>query len=1220
MSKQNISSSNDQLAECHGLPLLDLNQSVWDMFLSTAIKYPQRTAVVSLWQPKLHLENLVRRETETSLKGGELTEPEFVLQWNYEELLKAVEVLTEWLQRQGCLEGQTLVTFLWNSAEWVLFFWAAARLRMTFVPLDPRTLEQTADEYIRRLRPSLLVVQDEAAVDVLDRASPHLRDVKVRISCTTSPSESWTSLCTLPSHHFDARPFEKGSTPGQELALIVFTSGTTSTPKGCPHTAENIWSASFDFDPDKDKNMIEKWLVHTPVSHIFAINNTLRSFRYGGTIVFPSKAFDIHASLKALELHQCTRMAAVPTLVQGLLSLPSFPGKERLALHYVTLAGTLIKDEDVRMCKRFGSDAVIQAYGMSEGAPTMSWLRDDPFLESGHYPGVGKVLPGCRMRVCLPESREVVNRNVPGELHIGGTSVISGYLDGADPEAFYTDEYGSWLRTGDQATIDENGAVQILGRYKDLIIRGGENIAPVKIEECLGQVAGLYSQVVGLPDFIAGEVPVAVVQSLKSSSKADIMRLVEHLGPSYALAAVTTLEELSIEQYPMTPAGKVRKNILKDLVAKHFGIASNEPDKRTSPPEDFIGPLTPPTSEGPEEVLSVNLEPLNLDKESTEVDETTKQLMEIWATLVISAPSKDDPIFDFADSITLLRYCDKVWRSLGKKLYLQDFIVHDTVERQAQLLQSRDAATKDSEGDTSVALSASEMARKKNGPPGVADMVHVNGDPRRFIDTRLATSRVLKGLGLSWEADVEDVLPIKASFWAFAHGPRPQSFRHRIAFRIDGRSPENIRKALEKGLSSRPMFRTILVRLPDTTPIHVVVRPGKTLYDILITEKAGLDEATIRETILDDSGESFSSIQMFQAVVAPCQDSTTLILTYNHSVFDAMSMVPWMRDLDMLVNDPNMTLLALTPFKLFADMVYSHQESMPATLDVQYFVKRFSGVNKQTKAFWPPQRAPGWMIATDQDSEHRAARMKVRKAEPIRYPRVVTKSKIPHMTALKAMNVQPVNVVKTAIALFNIQQTGQEYAFFNNLDAGRSWPFMPAWIPLPPAMSIDGPTMEWTGNMIRILPGETVEHLLNRIRDDQEELSLHAHAPLFRVLDSLGTEGPFVMDALLRQSFNWDISLQYLNGNKYGNVDLTTLKLIERVDWPDGGFFWEAGMLSADELCVLATWDDAQLSLAEAEGHVESLNKIIQWITTPENWVKPVGKLLKVLYDIGRKD
>ncbi len=108
------------------------------------------------------------------------------------------------------------------------------------------------------------------------------------------------------------------------------------------------------------------------------------------------------------------------------------------------------------------------------------------------YPGVGKVLPGARIRICPPSSFSVLPRNVPGELHIGGTSVISSYLENADAEAFYTDEYGSWLKTGDQAIIDENGVVHILGRYKDLIIRGGENISPAKIEKCLEQIPGLF--------------------------------------------------------------------------------------------------------------------------------------------------------------------------------------------------------------------------------------------------------------------------------------------------------------------------------------------------------------------------------------------------------------------------------------------------------------------------------------------------------------------------------------------------------------------------------------------------------------------------------------------------------------------------------------------------------------------------------------------------------
>jgi hypothetical protein len=181
------------------------------------------------------------------------------------------------------------------------------------------------------------------------------------------------------------------------------------------------------------------------------------------------------------------------------------------------------------------------------------------------------------------------------------------------------------------------------------------------------------------------------------STKADIMSLVESLGPNYTLAAVVTLEELGIKQYPLTSAGKVRKNILKELVSKHF-IVEDEQQQKPSLLEKAAEPLTPPSSKGSEMFDSVNLEHLTLDDDALEIQETCEKLLEIWATLVVVAPSKDDPIFEFADSITLLRYCDKVWRSLGKKLYLQDFLVHETVEQQAKLLQTRDVAQKDAAG------------------------------------------------------------------------------------------------------------------------------------------------------------------------------------------------------------------------------------------------------------------------------------------------------------------------------------------------------------------------------------------------------------------------------------------------------------------------------------------------------------------------------------------
>jgi aryl carrier-like protein len=176
-----------------------------------------------------------------------------------------------------------------------------------------------------------------------------------------------------------------------------------------------------------------------------------------------------------------------------------------------------------------------------------------------------------------------------------------------------------------------------------------------------------------------------------SSTKTDIMHLVDYLGPSHALAAVITLEELGIEKYPLTSAGKVRKNVLKELIAKHFHV---EVDNRVeAPPEGFEELLTPPLSTFDDSKDTQDMEN-SVSTEAPELTEIINQLTDIWTTLVISPPTKDNSVYDFADSISLLRYCDKVWRNLGKKLYLQDFMEHDTIEKQAQLLHSREESLK----------------------------------------------------------------------------------------------------------------------------------------------------------------------------------------------------------------------------------------------------------------------------------------------------------------------------------------------------------------------------------------------------------------------------------------------------------------------------------------------------------------------------------------------
>jgi len=360
-----------------------------------------------------------------------------------------------------------------------------------FVPADPNAIGNDGKMIIENTSSDVIIVHDLEAAELLDKsASSSFKDKTIRILCSLDELAGWVSLSSMMKGEASSTKVTNGDieVDPREPVLIVFTSGTTSNPKGCPLTAANVWSQTYDYEPSKG---FDRWLVHTPVCHIMGVNHILRGFRSGGAVVFSGKRFSVEATLPALRQEKVTKMAAVPTLVRALLANEGFCGKSELALHYITIGGTVILPEDIRMCKEgLGVEAAIQGFGMTEGLPVATWISDDPLLVSrgGYHEGVGKVMQGANMRICVPKTTEIVARNEVGELHIGGTSVISSYLHGVEPETFYEDKFGSWLRTGDQARIDNDGVLHILGRYKDLIIRGGENISPAKIEAALNEI------------------------------------------------------------------------------------------------------------------------------------------------------------------------------------------------------------------------------------------------------------------------------------------------------------------------------------------------------------------------------------------------------------------------------------------------------------------------------------------------------------------------------------------------------------------------------------------------------------------------------------------------------------------------------------------------------------------------------------------------------------
>ncbi|ETS02568.1 acetyl-CoA synthetase-like protein [Trichoderma reesei RUT C-30] len=1241
------------LAEIHGDPLTDLDQNLWDLFAASAAAHPDREAIVSLWQPAdaiLVLEDDKEKKEEEDDDDGDgdddvpapasasvpstSTAGSECLRCSYGNLRRGAERLADNLEKmlggvQGPAAGHRgmhVAAVLWNCAEWGFLLWACVRIGAVFIPLDPRVTDDDVPLMLEAAAPRVLVVQDaEAALRLdADLAGLELPRPLLRVFCGQGAVEGWISFGQLmdgdtytdtdTTDDQQGPPRASGSNSGSDNhahdrpALVVFTSGTTGRPKGCPHTNRNLVSQTSNYDANADPDFVDRWLVHTPVCHVFAINNALRAWRHGGVVVFASPSFHIDATLRALVDEKCTVMSATPTLVRALLSHAAFPSPGALSLSIVSVSGTMIGAEHIRLCREGGLGArdAIQAYGMSEGAPIVSWSRRDEMLVDGYHAGVGKVLPGAAVRVCRWGSREVLRRMEVGELHISGTSVIRNYFgedededeDGdGDDGRFYDDEAGRWLRTGDQAMIDEKGVVYILGRYNDLIIRGGENIDPLKIESALSDIPGLLQAfVVGVPDEIAGQIPVAVVKLTQKASKSSIMARSRLLGPHYALDAVYTLEDLGLDSVPTTAIGKPKRAMLADIVTKKRQTSDQA---KTSPIRNRRDQL------------------LLLEE----------QLGEIWDQLVGVRPGKADDFFSLADSITLLRYCDAILRGLGKRLYLQDLSRCATIEAQARLLATRDSSRPGADA---------EMSRRESIPqfhPRADDDLNSVYPRDRFFDSRqrqqqypsfsnTSADEILSAareqaarVGLDG-SDIQDVIPVRGSMYRTIVGQRPQSYRIRVVFRIHDASIAQIYDGLFQWLAFRPLLRTVLLGTQGAL-YHIVVRHSQVFFQKLVREAEAATEEQARDIYEDSSAESHSLVYMFGAVIVKVKETgqKLLSLTYSHSIADALTLLPWHRDLDRLIHDNDTIIPLQTSYRLFADLFSEYQDSLPAQRAVSFHVQRLRGISRYKAALWPRQLSPGMMIASDAGSFFTAERDAVRdqiwdgdwqdRAEEFRFPRRSRIVRLPALAKLREVyRLEPVLFTKCALILFNVLQTKSPVAIFNSWESARSWPFVPDWVSdaLQPAMSIDGPTVEWILNMYEANREETLEDLMQRMVREQEQIRRHEHVSWEKVVQELREEGSVAMDASFRQSFVWDVSMGVAASRGFRS-DYESLEPVAR------GLFWSAFMVDRENLLFIASWDTAQLNAEQVDGYCDDLADVMRRLANEDNLGLKMGEV-----------
>ena len=1168
---------NKSLSEAHGEPLPLPIPAFYELLRHASIKDSSKIALVCLHQSPDFLSSVVR------------SQPSDYLRWTYAELMRASHAFAKALAGAGIRPGMRIAAFVTNGVEFHIALRAALELNCIFAPLNPKTAFNAAEtkHTLELLEPNVVLVEEASIAKKLEDSSYEImKTVSVKLLSPVAGEmeaalSGWRKLTTFVEAAKDDGILERLNIVRKEddVILVLMTSGTTSLPKGCPHTNRSLGAMGMAYVQNADFDNTRVSCCHVPVFHVFGIAYGLYYQLAGLKIVHPAATFDPGSTLKAIRLERCSDMGGVLPIVHAILAHPDFKNTDTSCLKHVHLGSTTILPETIRMSvEQLGSLKASEAYGMTEcaGSATVHRYRD----LGRHVPEIvtaGKPLAGSKIRVCKPGTRELVPRGQPGECHIGGLIIIDKYwlrpLSKPADDTFYTDDEGTWIVTGDKAIMDEKGELQIVGRYKDMIIRGGENISPSAIESIIFTHFGLTAEVIGVPDEIAGEVPVAVVKSEPGEAiNLLIIRetLVRELGSIWVPDEFISIESIGVEDYPRTASGKVQKDVLRDLVMKkrrtHDGVSSDE------------------------RILDV--------------------LIKLWTKLLGVSPGTVTPetsMHDWADSLVLSRFSAILHRQTGQLISLYEISENDTPAAQAKLLSSR---------GTSAAQTISDIRPKREGPPTVTDMVHAHGDTGRAQRTQTMCNETLAPLGLTWD-DVEDVIPMNGFQENFLKKRRPQSNNHRHAWLCPGSTVSTLQIALEKVLSHHSILRTMAVYFDEKTSLHIIIRPTEKWFSSCFTFVDDVNSAEDLSTLVyNDPKLDYAAFPgpLFRFVLTQVKDENCAGLVYmaQHSIFDGISLPIFLEDLNDLLAKPGVSLKDHVPYKAWADSFYMLQDSPIARQSIAWQVKRLSGIASNPAALFPIQRVPEWFKGDstswiDVSTNEPGPTRKSLDANPIGVKGIIGQGTLRDIQTLKAKHgVEGSQIVKAALAIVTSQYTKQPYALFGQAQAGRAWPFLLEWQAsrMPPVMDVDGPAVQGTLNLIPLYRNETILHMLKRLQAEQQDLNKHAYAPMNQLVAALNEgntkDGDFMRDAFKRQIFNWLPTSPML--------DFEKLKRAQIESRTDCGILWNCIMMDQTTLQINPTWDDAQLMKVEVEKMLEEILKTAAAFATEANWENHVSQ------------
>ncbi len=499
------------------------------------------------------------------------------IRWTYAELNARVDRVARALLAAGLERGDRLGIWSANRAEWVLVQYATAKAGVVLVNVNPAYRTSELAYALRQSGCRMLVSAPEfkgsdyaAMVKEVRGELPALERV------VFLDTADWDELLAGAEAVDDATLDERAaSLQFDDPINIQYTSGTTGFPKGATLSHHNILNNGFFTGEACRYTEADRVCIPVPLYHCFGmVLGNLACTTHGACMVYPEAAFEPRACLEAVQAEGCTSLYGVPTMFIAELALPEFGDYDLSSLRTGIMAGSPCPVEVMRrVVSEMHMDQVTICYGMTETSPVSTQTTHDDPLER-RVGTVGRVHPHVEVKVVDASHGRVVAHGDPGELCTRGYSVMVGYWD--DPER--TDEAidsAGWMHTGDLATMDEEGYVKIVGRIKDMIIRGGENVYPREIEEFLYTHPDVAdAQVFGVPDERYGEEIAAWVQPREGATvDADALR--EFCRGRIAHYKVPRHVKV-VEGFPMTVTGKVQKFRMRDQAIEELGLREAE--------------------------------------------------------------------------------------------------------------------------------------------------------------------------------------------------------------------------------------------------------------------------------------------------------------------------------------------------------------------------------------------------------------------------------------------------------------------------------------------------------------------------------------------------------------------------------------------------------------------------------------------------------------------